>query len=123
MDVNVINGFGRLGSVGGRLGPVEQLVWQAKRSTLYHRKPPVTLNRIISLGCKAGVALNPAAPLGAIRSYLPLLSKVTIMIVDAGYAGQRIIPQMYDKIRALARWREEGGFDFLIEAEDRKAHV
>lgn len=77
----------------------------------------VTLNRIISLGCKAGVALNPAAPLGAIRSYLPLLSKVTIMIVDAGYAGQRIIPQMYDKIRALARWREEGGFDFLIEAD------
>lgn len=77
----------------------------------------VTLNKIISLGCKAGIALNPAAPLEAIRHYLPLLSKVTIMIVDAGYAGQKVIVQMYDKIRTLVKWREEMGLDFLIEAD------
>ncbi len=77
----------------------------------------VTFNRIISLGCKAGVALNPAAPLEAIRHYLPLLSKVTIMIVDAGYAGQAVISQMFDKIRILAAWRDELGLDFLIEAD------
>lgn len=77
----------------------------------------VTINRILSLGCKAGVALNPAAPLEAVRHYLPLLSKVTIMIVDAGYAGQKVIPQMYDKIRTLAKWRSEMGLDFLIEAD------
>ena len=77
----------------------------------------VTINRILSLGCKAGIALNPASPLEAIRHYLPLLSKVTIMIVDAGYAGQKVIPQMYDKIQTLAKWRKEMGLDFLIEAD------
>ena len=77
----------------------------------------VTLNKIISLGCKAGIALNPAAPLEGIRHYLPLLSKVTIMIVDAGYAGQKVIPQMYDKIRTLVQWRKEMGLNFLIEAD------
>lgn len=77
----------------------------------------VTINRILSLGCKAGIALNPASPLEAIRHYLPLLSKVTIMIVDAGYAGQRVILQMYDKIQTLAKWRKEMGLDFLIEAD------
>lgn len=77
----------------------------------------VTLNKIISLGCKAGIAMNPAAPLEGIRYYLPLLSKVTIMIVDAGYAGQKVIIQMYDKIRTLVQWREEMGLDFLIEAD------
>lgn len=77
----------------------------------------VTINKIISLGCKAGIALNPAAPLTAIRYYLPLLSKVTIMIVDAGYAGQKVIEPMYDKIRELVRMREEMGLDFLIEAD------
>lgn len=77
----------------------------------------VTINKIISLGCKAGVALNPAASLEAIRYYLSLLSKVTIMIVDAGYAGQKVIPQMYDKIRTLVKWREEMGLHFLIEAD------
>ena len=61
--------------------------------------------------------MNPAAPLEGIRYYLPLLSKVTIMIVDAGYAGQKVITQMYDKIRTLAQWRKDMGLDFLIEAD------
>ena len=39
------------------------------------------------------------------------------MIVDAGYAGQKVIPQMYDKIRTLVQWRKEMGLNFLIEAD------
>ena len=77
----------------------------------------VVMNRIKSLGCKAGVAMNPAASLEAIRYYLPLLDKVTIMIVDAGYAGQKVIPQMYDKIRTLVQWRRDMGLKFIIEAD------
>lgn len=77
----------------------------------------VTINKIRSLGCKAGIALNPATPLEAIRYYLSLLSKVTIMIVDAGYAGQKVITQMYDKIQTLVQWRNAMGLDFLIEAD------
>lgn len=77
----------------------------------------VTLNKIRSLGCKAGIALNPAAPLSAIEYYLPLLDKVTIMIVDAGYAGQKVIEPMYRKIRQLVHMREDMGLNFLIEAD------
>ena len=77
----------------------------------------VTFNKILSLGCKAGVALNPASSLEAIRYYLPLLSKVTLMIVDAGSAGQKVIPEVYDKIRTLAQWRQDMHLDFLIEAD------
>jgi len=77
----------------------------------------VTFNKILSLGCKAGVALNPATSLETIRYYLPLLSKVTLMIVDAGYAGQKVIPQVYDKIRTLVEWRKSMHLDFLIEAD------
>lgn len=77
----------------------------------------VTLNRIKELGCKAGVALNPARPPESIRYYLPYLDKVTVMLVDAGIAGQPVIPEMYEKIRTLASWRDELGLDFLIEAD------
>lgn len=77
----------------------------------------VTFNKILSLGCKAGIALNPASSLEAIRYYLPLLSKVTLMIVDAGYAGQKVIPEVYDKIRTLVQWRQDMHLDFLIEAD------
>ena len=77
----------------------------------------VTFNKILSLGCKAGVALNPASSLEAIRYYLPLLSKVTLMIVDAGYAGQKVIPEVYDKIRTLVQWRQDMHLDVLVEAD------
>ncbi|MGL4790569.1 MAG: ribulose phosphate epimerase [Anaerotignaceae bacterium] len=77
----------------------------------------VTINKIKSLGCKAGIALNPAAPLEGIIYYLPLLDKVTIMVVDAGYAGQKVIEQMYEKIRTLVQLRERMGLKFLIEAD------
>ena len=77
----------------------------------------VTIKKIKSLGCKAGIALNPATPLENIRYYLPHLDKVTIMLVDAGIAGQSVIPEMYDKIRTLAQWRKEENLQFLIEAD------
>lgn len=77
----------------------------------------VTIRKIRDLGCRAGVALSPSVPLGAIEYYLPLLDKVTIMIVDPGIAGQPVDEQMYVKIRQLAQIREERGLHFLIEAD------
>jgi len=77
----------------------------------------VTLRKIKSLGCKAGVALSPSVPLETVTYYLPLLDKVTIMIVDPGIAGQPVDPQMYVKISRLAKIREERNLHFLIEAD------
>ena len=37
--------------------------------------------------------------------------------MENSYAGQKVITQMYDKIRTLVQWREEMGLDFLIEAD------
>lgn len=77
----------------------------------------VTINKIKELGCKAGVALSPSVPLNTIEYYLPLLDKVTIMIVDPGISGQPVNPQMFVKINRLAKMREELGLNFLIEAD------
>lgn len=77
----------------------------------------VTINKIKELGCKAGIALSPSVPLCTIEYYLPLLDKVTIMIVDPGISGQPVNPQMFAKIRQLAKIREESGLNFLIEAD------
>lgn len=75
------------------------------------------INKIKRLGCHAGVAINPASSLENIRYYLPLLDKVTIMVVDAGYPGQEPIVQMYEKIKTLVQWRKEMKLNFLIEAD------
>lgn len=77
----------------------------------------VTIRRIKELGCKAGIALSPSVPLSTIEYYLPLLDKVTIMIVDPGISGQPVDPQMFVKINRLAKMRDESGLNFLIEAD------
>lgn len=77
----------------------------------------VTINKIKELGCKAGIALSPSVPLNTIEYYLPLLDKVTIMIVDPGISGQPVNPQMFVKINRLAKMRKELGLNFLVEAD------
>jgi len=59
------------------------------------------LNKIKELGCKAGVAINPATPLSAITEVLDLTDMVLIMSVNPGFGGQSLIPYCLEKIRSL----------------------
>ena len=56
------------------------------------------LSRIRSLGCKAGVALNPATPLAVIEEVAHMVDLVLIMSVNPGYGGQQFIEYSIDKI-------------------------
>jgi ribulose-phosphate 3-epimerase len=76
-----------------------------------------TLSHIRALGKTAGVVLNPATPLSAIEYVLPLCGVVLIMTVNPGFGGQRFLPEMLPKIRALRRLCEERGFDPVIEVD------
>ncbi|MSR32900.1 MAG: ribulose-phosphate 3-epimerase [Gemmataceae bacterium] len=61
-----------------------------------------TVQRIKGLKKKAGVALNPATPLGTIEEILPELDLVLIMTVNPGFGGQKFIPATLEKIRRLS---------------------
>jgi len=56
------------------------------------------LARIKSLGCRAGVALNPATPLSMIEEVAHMVDLVLIMSVNPGYGGQTFIEYSVDKI-------------------------
>jgi len=72
-------------------------------------------------GVKAGVALNPATPLGALEEILPELDYVLVMSVNPGFGGQSFIASSLDKIHRLhaqiaerrltARIEVDGGVD------------
>jgi ribulose-phosphate 3-epimerase len=49
-------------------------------------------------GIKAGVALNPGTPLGAIEEILPELDYVLVMSVNPGFGGQSFIERALDKL-------------------------
>ncbi len=60
-----------------------------------------TLSRIRELGAKAGVALNPATPPGALDYALDGADLVLVMSVNPGFGGQRFIPTTYPKVGDL----------------------
>lgn len=73
--------------------------------------------KIKDAGCKVGVVLNPETPLSAIRHYLHLIDKLTLMTVDPGFAGQPFIWEMIDKVKAARELKEKNGYKYLIEAD------
>lgn len=57
--------------------------------------------QIHDLGCKAGVALNPATPIETLVDILHAVDMVLIMSVNPGFGGQKFIPRALDKVRRL----------------------
>jgi len=62
-----------------------------------------TLKTIKSLGCKAGVTLNPATPASDLELALPLADQVLVMTVHPGYSGQEFMPEMLSKVAEIRR--------------------
>ncbi|MEO9116606.1 MAG: ribulose-phosphate 3-epimerase [Gemmatimonadaceae bacterium] len=65
------------------------------------------LAQIRSLGCRAGVALNPATPLDAIVEVTDDIDLLLIMTVNPGFGGQQFIPASVDKIRRARKLLDE----------------
>jgi ribulose-phosphate 3-epimerase len=52
-------------------------------------------------GMRAGLALNPGAPLALMEEVVPDLDLVLVMSVNPGYGGQSYLPGSTDKIRRV----------------------
>jgi ribulose-phosphate 3-epimerase len=76
-----------------------------------------TVHSIKELGCKAGVAINPATSLEALREILPYIDLVNVMTVEPGFGGQKFIahsPEKISRLRAMDPGMEievDGGID------------
>jgi ribulose-phosphate 3-epimerase len=62
-----------------------------------------TLQLVQALGCKAGVALNPATPASAIEHVLDLVDLVCVMTVNPGFGGQKFIPSQVGKVLQIRK--------------------
>ena len=60
-----------------------------------------TIEKIKSLGCTAGVTLNPLTPASALDAALPLVDLVLVMSVNPGYSGQAFMPEMIGKVEEI----------------------
>ena len=81
------------------------------------RHPLRTIDFIKSHGARAGIAVDPALPLSAITDMLPHVSFVCLMMVSPGYAGQKLLPGMLEKVQSLAIIIEDRGLAVDIEVD------
>jgi len=80
-----------------------------------------TIQHIRSQGVRAGVAINPATPIGALEEILPEVDYILVMSVNPGFGGQQFLRSALHKIRKLresitcnkyrARIEVDGGVD------------
>ena len=79
--------------------------------------PHRTAQLIRSLGCKAGLVLNPGTSLACLDHLLGDLDLVLIMSVNPGFGGQAFIPGSLDKIRAVRKRLDETGSHARLEVD------
>ena len=76
-----------------------------------------TVHLIKGLGAKAGVALNPATPVGMLEEIVPDLDHVLVMTVNPGFGGQTFIARSESKVQAVQRMLDARGSRAAIEVD------
>jgi len=94
-----------------------------------------TLQQIKSLGCLAGVTLNPGTPASALESVLHLADVVLVMTVNPGFSNQVFLPdsvtkvaqvrRMLNEIKSMAYLEVDGGImpENIMKVKDAGANV
>jgi ribulose-phosphate 3-epimerase len=76
-----------------------------------------TIERIKSLGKRAGVVFNPATPLTALEWILDDVDYILIMSVNPGFGGQTFISGSLEKVRQLKQILTDRHSQALIEID------
>ncbi|HEX6636295.1 MAG TPA: ribulose-phosphate 3-epimerase [Steroidobacteraceae bacterium] len=105
--------------------PVDRIIPDfAKAGATYisfHPEATEHIDRTVGLirehGCKPGLVFNPATPLDYLEYTLPKLDLVLLMSVNPGFGGQKFIPGVLDKVRAVRKLIDARGLATRLEVD------
>jgi ribulose-phosphate 3-epimerase len=105
--------------------PVDRIVPDFARAGAtyisFHPEASEHIDRTIELirehGCKPGLVFNPATPLDFLDHTLGKLDLVLLMSVNPGFGGQKFIPAVLDKVRAVRKLIDAGSRDVRLEID------
>lgn len=75
------------------------------------------IQQIKSLGCKAGVAINPHSSISLLEDIIQDIDLVCLMSVNPGFGGQKFIEHTYERVRKLKALIQSSGSKALIEID------
>ncbi len=107
------------------VSPVDDLIKQFADAgatyIMFHPEASLHVDRSIqlikSLGCKAGLVLNPATPLSILDYTLEQLDILLLMSVNPGFGGQSFIPHTLDKLREARKRIDATGKNIRLEID------
>jgi ribulose-phosphate 3-epimerase len=76
-----------------------------------------TLQDIKSLGCKAGVVLNPETPVSEIEPVLHLADLVLVLSVHPGFSGGKFVPESVAKVADIRKKLNTLGSSAWLEVD------
>lgn len=75
--------------------------------------PQRVMERIRSLGMKAGIALDPDTDPRRLRWLLPYLDLILIMGVNPGFSGQKFLPETVERIALCRDYLDRQGYNSI----------
>ncbi len=75
------------------------------------------VQKIHSLGKKAGISIVPSTPVSALGEMLEYVDVVLVMTVNPGFGGQELIPSCVRKISELVEIKKKLGLNFKISVD------
>ena len=76
-----------------------------------------TINVIKSCKKKVGISLNPETPSTVIENYLKEIDLILIMSVNPGFAGQKFMPEVLEKVKFFRSKIENENLNIDIEID------
>ncbi|MDC3271400.1 ribulose-phosphate 3-epimerase [Gammaproteobacteria bacterium] len=76
-----------------------------------------SIDLIKSLGCKVGIALNPATSVSVLDNIIQDIDLVLLMSVNPGFGGQKFIPSTLKKIQDVKAIIDQQNKDIHLEVD------
>jgi len=74
-----------------------------------------TLDKIKNKGKKAGIAINPGTSVASISELLPFIDYLMVMTVNPGFAGQKYIYSVDQKIEQLVELQKDYHYEIVVD--------
>lgn len=76
------------------------------------------LDYLEQYGCKRFLAINPATPISALEEVLDYIDGINLLMVNPGFAGQKIVPSTMRKAQKVADLlKREGRENIILEVD------
>lgn len=130
LGVDYIRGLRKLTSIPLDLhlmikDPEYKLQWIGIKETdivSIHYESSFQVQRVLDwlapFGCKRFLAINPATPINALEEVLDYIDGINLLMVNPGFAGQRIVPSTMKKAQKVMDFlKRENRDDITVEVD------